>query len=79
MVALRGPRPVSVRHSAQGSCPGVGIIALENDGASGRLVSVLRSTNTLDNSGAGAPGGYAYTGIEHSDIHGVTIIQKGVK
>lgn len=79
MVALRGPRPVSVGHAAQGSCPGVGVIELSDDGANGRLVGVLRSTNTLDNSGAGAPGGYAYTGQEHSDIHGAVVIRKGVK
>jgi len=77
MIAFRGPRPVSVGHSAQGSCPGVGVVELLDGGASGRLVGVLRSTNTIDNSGATAPGGYAYTGIEHSDVHSATVVRKG--
>lgn len=79
MVAFRGPRPVSVRHSAQGSCPGVGIVALKDGGASGQLVGVLRTTNTVDNSGASALGGHAYTGTEHSDIHAATVVRKGKK
>ena len=76
VVALRGPVPVSVTHAAQGSCPGVGIIELLEDGASGRLASVLRSTNTIDNSPVSAPGGQDYTGVEHSDIHGAAIRRK---
>ena len=76
VVALRGPVPVSVTHAAQGSCPGVGIIELLDDGASGRLAGVLRSTNTIDNSPVSAPGGQAYIGTEHSDVHGVAIRQK---
>ncbi|CZF85663.1 hypothetical protein [Grimontia marina] len=76
MVALRGPRPVSVGHSAQGSCPGVGIIEVLNDGESGRLLGVLRSTNTVDNSMAPAPGGYPYSGREHSDVHGAIVVRK---
>lgn len=79
MIAFRGPRPVSVRHSAQGSCPGVGIVALKDNGASGQLVGVLRTTNSVDDSGAGAPGGHAYTGAEHSDIHAATVVRKGKK
>ena len=68
-----------MRHSAQGSCPGVGIVELTEGGARGKLVGVLRTTNTVDNSGAGAPGGHAYTGQEHSDIHAATVVRKGVK
>lgn len=78
-VALRGPRPVSVGHSAQGSCPGVGIIELLGDGDTGKLVGVLRTINTIDNSGAQAPGGYPYTGTEHSDVHGVAVIRKNAQ
>lgn len=73
VVALRGPVPVSVTHAAQGSCPGVGIIELLDDGASGRLAGVLRTTNTIDNAPASAPGGHAYTGSEHSDVHGAAV------
>ena len=76
VVALRGPIPVSVTHAAQGSCPGVGIIELTNNGASGRLVGVLRSTNTVDTAPVSAPGGHAYTGKEHSDIHGAAVRRK---
>ena len=72
-VALRGPIPVSVTHSAQGSCPGVGVIEVQNNGASGRLVAVLRSTNTIDTADVSAPGGIAYAGSEHSDIHGASV------
>ncbi len=71
--ASRGPTPVSVTHNAQGSCPGVGIIALSNSGASGHLVTVLRTTNTIDDAPQIAPGGYDYTGTEHSDPHGASI------
>lgn len=76
VVALRGPTPVSVTHVAQGSCPGVGIIELTNGGASGRLAGVLRSSNTVDTSPVSAPGGHAYIGTEHSDIHGASIRRK---
>ena len=79
MVAFRGPRPVSVGHSAQGSCPGVGIVELKDNGASGKLVGVLRTTNTVDDSGAKSPGGHAYTGAEHSDVHAATVVRKGKK
>ena len=73
VVALRGPIPVSVTHSAQGSCPGVGIIEVLDDGASGRLAGVLRTTNTVDTSPVSAPGGHPYTGVEHSDPHGASV------
>jgi len=76
VVALRGPVPVSVTHAAQGSCPGVGIIELMDNGATGRLATVLRTTNTIDNAPVSAPGGYDYTGAERSDIHGAAIRRK---
>ena len=76
VVALRGPIPVSVTHAAQGSCPGVGIIEVLDGGASGRLAGVLRTTNTVDTSAMSAPGGHAYTGIEHSDVHGAAVRRK---
>ena len=73
MVALRGPLPVSVMHSAQGSCPGVGIIELTRGGASGRLAGVLRTTNTIDTASGDVPGGHPYSGRERSDIHGAGV------
>ena len=78
MIAFRGPRPVSVTHSAQGSCPGVGIVELTQNGASGRLVGVLRTSNTTDTTSGSYAGGHAYTGAEHSDIHAATVVRKGV-
>lgn len=76
MVAFRGPAPVSVAHSAQGSCPGVGIIELSDGGASGRLVGVLRSTNTVATSTASTPGGHPYSGAERSDVHAAAIVPR---
>ncbi len=72
-VALRGPIPVSVTHSAQGSCPGVGIIQLFGRGKRGRLATVLRTTNMVDDTPMSAPGGHNYRGFEHSDIHGASV------
>ncbi len=72
-VALRGPIPVSVTHSAQGSCPGVGIIRLVASGKRGKLATVLRTTNTIDNTPVSALGGHSYVGTEHSDIHGASV------
>ncbi len=72
-VALRGPIPVSVTHSAQGSCPGVGIIRVLAGGKRGKLATVLRTTNVVDDTPVSAPGGHAYTGAEHSDVHGASV------
>lgn len=77
VIALRGPAPVSVKHSAQGSCPGVGVVELPGQtGGSPRLAAVLRTTNTIDDSPASAPGGHQYSGAERSDVHGVTVVRK---
>ncbi|MBE9032811.1 hypothetical protein IQ266_24040 [filamentous cyanobacterium LEGE 11480] len=76
VIALRGPVPVSVNHSAQGSCPGVGIVELTQVGALGKLVGVLRSTNIVDTATGKAPGGVAYKGAERSDIHGAAVRRK---
>ncbi|WP_069791727.1 hypothetical protein A5482_013015 [Cyanobacterium sp. IPPAS B-1200] len=76
-VAFRGLIPVSVAHSSQGSCPGVGVVELQYNGSFGRLVSVLRSSNTEDSASvASIAGGHNYQGLEHSDLHGVTIRRK---
>jgi hypothetical protein len=75
VVALRGPVPVSVDHSSQGSCPGVGIIRVKDGGSSGEMAGVLRSTNTVDTVPvtAAEPGGHQYTGAERSDPHGASV------
>jgi hypothetical protein len=75
-IAFRGPAPVTVNHSAQGSCPGVGIVELTPGGGSGRLVAVLRTTNTVDDAGTTSPGGVNYAGRERSDVHGASVIAK---
>ena len=75
VVAFRGPSPVSVGHSAQGSCPGVGVVELTEGGAYGRLVTVLNTRNEVDDTAASAPGGHAYGGAERSDIHGVIAVR----
>ena len=67
MIAFRGPVPVSVSHSAQGSCPGVGIVELTEGGKSGRLIDVLRTTNTIDTSPVG-----------EIKVVGTTLAQRGV-
>ncbi|PHS18628.1 MAG: hypothetical protein COA86_08045 [Kangiella sp.] len=76
VVALRGPAPVTVTHSAQGSCPGVGVIALQNGGASGSLVAVLRTYNIVDDAAAAHVGGTDYVGAERSDPHGASARSK---
>eukprot|EP00579_Thalassiosira_antarctica_P011372 CAMPEP_0201918768 /NCGR_PEP_ID=MMETSP0903-20130614/7835_1 /ASSEMBLY_ACC=CAM_ASM_000552 /TAXON_ID=420261 /ORGANISM="Thalassiosira antarctica, Strain CCMP982" /LENGTH=600 /DNA_ID=CAMNT_0048455141 /DNA_START=62 /DNA_END=1864 /DNA_ORIENTATION=+ len=77
MIAFRGPKPVSVGHAAQGSCPGVGIVELTEDGKAGKLVDVLRSSNTIDKVKVGSiAGGHNYMGAERSDIHGVIVVEK---
>ena len=73
-IALRGPAPITANHAAQGSCPGVGVVRLEQGGKSGKLITVLRATNTIDTAPAGAPpGGHAYTGAERADMHFVDV------
>lgn len=75
VIAFRGPAPVSVSHSAQGSCPGVGVVELTDEGAYGRLVTVLNTRNTIDTSTANSAGGHAYNGAERSDVHGVIAVR----
>lgn len=43
-VALRGPFPLTVSHAADGSCPGLGIIALSPNRRSGSLIAVMDTT-----------------------------------
>jgi len=75
--ATRGPVPHSVGHSAQGSCPGFGVIALEQGGKSGTMAAVVRTHNTVDDIAASASnGGYVFSGTERSDVHGVSVVIK---
>jgi hypothetical protein len=80
MVALRGPLPVSVAHGSQGSCPGIGVVKLSGDGKDGRLVQVIRTTNTLPDAVTigplTVPGGHPYAGKERSDVHAVIVVSK---
>lgn len=73
-IAFRGPAPITANHAAQGSCPGVGVVRLEQGGKSGKLLTVLRATNTIDTAPAGAPpGGHPYIGQERADMHFVDV------
>ncbi|CAB9515623.1 expressed unknown protein [Seminavis robusta] len=76
ILSLRGPAPVSAGHAAQGSCPGVGVVELLEGGKSGKMVGVLRSTNSVpDDVGEIAPtGGAVYPGDERSDVHDAVVI-----
>jgi hypothetical protein len=50
------------------------VVRLEEGGKSGKLVTVLRATNTIDTAPAGSPpGGHAYTGQERADMHFVDV------
>ena len=77
-IAFRGPAPVTVGHGAQGSCPGVGIVEISDDGSSGRLVDVLRTTNTVSdlNPSKMPDGGLFYYGDERSDVLGTIVVYK---
>jgi hypothetical protein len=60
-VALRGPKPQTGAHAAVGSTPGLGIVALSDQGAGGSLSHVLATSfsNPID-------------GSQESDPHGCT-------
>lgn len=75
-IGLRGPAPVTVPFNAQGSCPGVAIVEIIEGGKAGRLVDVLRTTNTIDTAAYTTVGGHNYTGTERSDIHAATVVFK---
>ena len=78
-IGFRGPAPVTFAHTTQGSCPGVGIVQLQENGGKGKLVTVLRTTNlTPDNitKPLMIPGGVNYAGTERSDIHMVAVIDR---
>lgn len=75
VAGLRGPQPVTFPFSGQGSCPGVGLIEVLDGGKTGKLVDVIRTTNTNDKSPAvPISGGSAYTGVERSDIHQALVV-----
>jgi hypothetical protein len=77
-IALRGPAPVTFAHTTQGSCPGVGIVKLDNGGRNGKLITVLSTTNLTPDSipVVVVPGGVNYVGKERSDIHMVQVIDR---
>jgi hypothetical protein len=78
VTALRGPVPVTVGHSGQGSCPGVGVVELLDGGSTGRLLTVLRASNQVPDlvniTTTSFPGGVAYSGIERADVHSVFVV-----
>ncbi len=46
IVAFRGPHPVTVKHAALGSCPGFGVVTLDDDRMTGALTHVFRTVVT---------------------------------
>jgi hypothetical protein len=62
LVALRGPKPQTGAHAADGTTPGLGIVEITDGGKGGRLIRVLRTTfpSPLD-------------GSEESDPHGAAV------
>jgi hypothetical protein len=82
MVAFRGPAPVSVKHSAQGSCPGIGIVQIDENGTTGRLAGVLRTTNKVGDveiTEGLFSGGVPYSGAERSDVHQASVVYPRIK
>ena len=66
IVSFRGPHPVTVKHAGLGSCPGFGVVSLDESGTAGELTHVFR-TFVPD-----------ATGTENlSDIHAAAIRLKG--
>ena len=66
VVVFRSPHPVTVKHAARGSCGGVGVVTLDEGGASGQLTHVFR-TLLPD-----------HTGTKNlSDIHAAVVRIKG--
>jgi hypothetical protein len=60
----------------------VGIVRLLAGGRRGKLVDVIRTTNTVPDGVVAtsiAPNGRPYTGLERSDIHGVQVVAKKTK
>ena len=43
IVAFRGANPITVRHAAVGSCPGFGVVTLDEDETDGELTHVFRT------------------------------------
>ena len=43
IVSFRGPHPATVWHAAVGSCPGFGVVTLNDDGSTGTLTHVFRT------------------------------------
>jgi len=64
-VALRGPRPQTGAHAAEGSTPGLGIVAITDGGKGGSLTILLPTSliNPID-------------GSQESDPHGVCVRRK---
>ena len=43
IIAFRGANPITVRHAAVGSCPGFGVVTLDEDETDGELTHVFRT------------------------------------
>lgn len=67
IVSFRGANPVTVKHAAQGSCPGIGVVTLNEDRTDGELTHVFRTFSS------------DYSGTRNlSDIHMAIVRIKGL-
>jgi hypothetical protein len=67
-VALRGPQPQTGAHASAGNTPGLGIVSLRDNGRTGAMTGVLRTTFTNP-----------ITGLEESDPHGLVVVERARK
>ncbi len=78
-VALRGPCPLTanatVTNNAVGATPGVGVIAIQQGGSTGKLVAVAPITNPSAPFTCGTVGG-SPTLTERADVHGIAVRRK---
>jgi hypothetical protein len=60
-MSLRGPVPLTADpHVSTGSTPGIGVLAVLEDGRSARFESIARISNVVD-------------GVERADVHASTV------
>lgn len=78
-VALRGPCPLTanspVTNNAVGVTPGVGVIAIQHGGSTGKLVAVAPITSPSAPFTCGTVGG-SPTLTERADVHGIAVRRK---
>jgi hypothetical protein len=78
-ISLRGPCPLTanspVTNNAVGATPGVGVVAIQRGGFSGKLVAVAPITNPSAAFACASVGG-SPTLTERADVHGIAVRHK---